>query len=411
MRKLTGFLLWLYVFTVPWDIIAIPGIGTTTRFAGMAAIGAAVLTTALEGRFRKPDAIFGLATAFTVLSALSLLWTVSYPATVDAVRQYAQLLGSVWVVREVARTREQQKWLLVAFCLGAFVPMGSLLNHYWTGVQLDTDTVRYTATGFNADGVALLLVIGMPMAWHLVLTSAGAVRAIALIYFALAPTAILLTSARGAFLAGVVALSIVPLTLPRPSFRSFIAVTGSLLLIVAILASIVPKSSWDRIATIPAELSGGSLTTRRDIWRAGLYFFPARPLLGSGSGSFGEVAQSSPEYHPRSDMIAHNLPIGMLVEQGIVGVALFATLVAASALIICGMPSSDRKLWAVIMTCWLVGMLSLSLERWKVTWLLFGLLAAYDRVGSIRRHKSEARPRIVASERPTLFRPVYSRTR
>ena len=157
MRRATGILLWLYVFAVPWDVIAIPGIGTTTRAVGLGLMSVAILTIVAGGRFRKPDAIFGLAIAFTALSAVSLLWTTSYPVTLEAVWSYAQLLGSVWVVREFARTPEQRQRLLVAFCLGALVPMVGLLNNYSSGIEVGSSG-RYTATGLNADGVGLLLV-------------------------------------------------------------------------------------------------------------------------------------------------------------------------------------------------------------------------------------------------------------
>ena len=81
-------------------------------------------------------------------AAMSLLWTVSYSATLQAVVSYVQLLGSLWVVREFTRTPEQRRSLLVAFCLGSFVPMFSLLGNFMTGVEVGHGAnVRYTATG------------------------------------------------------------------------------------------------------------------------------------------------------------------------------------------------------------------------------------------------------------------------
>ena len=77
------------------------------------------------------------------------------------------------------------------------------------------------------------MVIGIPMAWYLVLQRGGIVRIVASIYFPLAPIGVLLTGARGAFLAGLVALSIVPLTLPPRSLRSFFRGPVLLVLITA----------------------------------------------------------------------------------------------------------------------------------------------------------------------------------
>jgi O-antigen ligase len=370
------------MFTVPWDVIPIPGLGTSTRLVGIAVIGAAVLTVLAEGRFRKPDMIFGLAIAFTVASALSLLWTISYSATVEAAWSYAQLLASVWVAREVARTREQQQWLLVAVCLGLFVPLGGLLNNYRTGVYHYSLGSRFTADGYNADAVGLLLALGIPIAWHLVLTFTGAVRAMALTYFAIAPIGILLTGTRGAFLTGIVALSIVPLNLARQSWRSIALVTVLLVVTVVTTATMVPTSSWARISTIPAELTGGNMNSRRELWDAGFDAFPDHPVLGVGAGAYGSLF----EIQGKKFLPAHNIVIGLLVEQGILGLSLFAALLGACVVLICRMPPADRNLWGVLVLCLLIGLMSVSGERWKVTWLLFGLLSAQSGVEMPLRH-------------------------
>jgi hypothetical protein len=83
MRNLTRYLLWAYVFTVPWDNLALPLVGTLSRAFGLVVVGAAVLTIAAEGRVRKPDAVLGFAIAFSVWSALSLFWTLSYENTLQ----------------------------------------------------------------------------------------------------------------------------------------------------------------------------------------------------------------------------------------------------------------------------------------------------------------------------------------
>ncbi len=135
MRKLTRYLLWAFVFTVPWDNFPLPVVGSVSRVFGLAVIGAAILTTAMEGRFRKPDAILGFAIAFSVWGTLSLLWTISYENTIVVATTLAQLVASVWVIREFVRTREEMQPLLVAICFGLFVPLVDLLNNFRIGHQ------------------------------------------------------------------------------------------------------------------------------------------------------------------------------------------------------------------------------------------------------------------------------------
>ena len=89
----------------------------------------------MEGRFRKPDAVLGFAIAFSVWGALSLLWTISYANTVRLATTYAQLVASVWVIREFVRTREEMQPLLVAILLRLVRapdgPSEQLQAQYW----------------------------------------------------------------------------------------------------------------------------------------------------------------------------------------------------------------------------------------------------------------------------------------
>jgi O-antigen ligase len=385
MRKLTAALLWLYVFSVPWDIIPVAGLGTVTRLVGIALIGVALVTIMAEGRCRKPDAVFGMALAFTVASAMSLMWTVSYSATLQAVVSYVQLLGSVWVLREFARTEDQRRALLVAFCLGSFVPALSLLHNFMTGVEVGHGAnIRYTATGLNANGVGVLLVVCLPIAWYLMLSyRMAAVRILACTFLVLAPIAVLLTGTRGAFVAGMVAVSIVPLTVPKLSLRYFL-IAASLVLVMVAVAPRLPKTATSRFATIPEEITSGNMSRRREIWSAGLQEFPNRPLLGIGAGAYGEVLETS----GNKALPAHNLLLGVLVEQGIVGAVLFVGLLVACALNIIRMPPLDRKVWAVVMLSWTVGMMTIS------------ILAAQSQTRVQRRHE------FVVDERIHLASPL-----
>jgi O-antigen ligase len=410
MRSVTRRLLWLFVFTVPWDIVMFPGVGALSRIAGLVTLAAALVTTMAEGRFRKPGAIFGFASAFVAFSTLSLFWTISYSNTVGLVLTGIQVLGSVWVVQEFAGTREQQQSLLVAFCLGELIPLAGVLNAYRGGVALGALRDRYTAFGLNLDDVGLTLVIGIPIAWHLMMSYAGTlrpiVRALALIYFVLAPVGVLLTGTRGAILAGAVALSIVPLTLPKRSLRSYLLNAVLLVVVAGAAAVVVPERTWARILTIREEvLEGGSMTGRRAIWEAGLTVFPTRPLLGAGTGAYGEAVEPV----MNSDRFgAHNLLLGMLVEHGIVGFTLYAALLGACAIAIMRMPPAERKLFAVLMLSWLVGVMSLNWELRKVTWLLFGLVAAQSAAGRIGMRLSPSPSLTEAASQRRSVPDIYS---
>jgi O-antigen ligase len=406
MRSLTRRLLWLFVFTVPWDIVFFPGVGALSRIMGAATFGAAMITIMVEGRFRKPNIIFGFSAAFIGFSALSLLWTISYPDTMALVMTAVQMLPIVWIMQEFAETREQQQSLLAAFCLGELVPLAGVLTAFGTGRALGPLGDRYTTQGFNLDDLGVTLVIGIPIAWHVMMSYVASlrrcIRAISTVYFALAPVGVLLTGTRGAVVAGVVGLGIVPLTLPRKSLRSFLLITGLLVMAAGAAAIVVPGRTWNRVFTIRSEiLEGGPMSGRAAIWQAGLDAFPLRPLLGSGVGAFAAAIQAL----GNKRNAPHNMPLGVLVEQGIVGFSIYLALLGACALTIVRMPPPERKLWAVLMLSWLIGVMSLNWEYRKITWFLFGMMAAQrglDRMSSRLAHSHRH-----VTGMPLLSRPVH----
>jgi O-antigen ligase len=372
MRKLTGYLLWAFVFTTPWDNIPLPFVGTVSRAFGLAAVGAAILTTAMAGRFRKPDAVLAFAIAFSVWGALSLLWTISYRDTVPVVTTLGQLVVSVWMLRELVRTRRQIETLLTALCLGMFVPLTAVLNNFRLGAEIREGTSRFTGVSFNADTVGVMLVFGLPIAWHLFMHHRGIVRVASLIYLVIGPVGLLLTATRGAFVAAIAAAAIVPLTL-RSSLRSY-SLAGVLLILGTLFAALlVPQANWERMLSTSSEITeGGTMSGRIDIWKAGLQTFPERPFLGAGPGTYGQAVAP----YIIGNVASHNTALGLLVERGIVGLILFAALLGACTWTILRSPPPHRALWGVLILAFLVGGITGDDSNWKITWVFFGLISA-----------------------------------
>lgn len=416
MRDVVRYLLCMFVFTQPWDTIAWEGVGALSRVVGIVTLGAALLTVGVQRHVRRSNAIFWLAITFVASNAVSLLWTISTADSIQRIWTYTQLLGSVWMVQEFARTRKERESLLVAFCLGAFVPMASLLNSFRLGVNFGPSDDRFSSTGAfynNANSVALILVIGIPMALYLIQHRRGIVRVGALIYVTLAPLTVVLTGTRSTILAGILALSIAPFTQLRQSLLSFLRLpvlfraTALLTVATALTILFVPQALWDRISTIPSEIiEGGGMSGRSDIWNAGTRAFLDRPLLGFGAATFGTAV--TPFLGGYAD--PHNMPLEVLVEQGVVGFSIFVALLMASALAILRLPPPERKLWAALMVSWFVGVLAINFATSKATWLLFGLLAAQaaQEQDAAAALKSERRLADVAARR-VRPQPVHRR--
>ena len=112
----------------------------------------------------------------------------------------------------------------------------------------------------------------------------------------------------------------------------FIDFSSIALIILAVIPT-VPTETWERIATIPAELAGkGTMTERKEIWAAGLRAFPQHPLLGVGAGAFGKAVESQQTTRFSSTINPHNTMVGLLVEHGVIGLLPFVALLTIFAL-------------------------------------------------------------------------------
>jgi O-antigen ligase len=128
-----------------------------------------------------------------------------------------------------------------------------------------------------------------------------------------------------------------------------------------------------------SDIESGYLSGRGEIWRAGWEVFLERPVLGSGIGTFPNAVLP---VLPQSKA-GHNTSLTLLVEVGIVGLALFAALFLTCAWTIAGLPSRDRKFWTSLMLALLITALAHDSHGDKITWVLFALLAAQRRLGAV----------------------------
>jgi len=390
--------LWLLVFAMPWeDAITIPGIGTSVRLIGMVTVGLGALAVLERGKVRRPAVGHIVMALFVLLAVLSYMWSLFPEGTLIEAFSYLQLFTMVWLIWELAPGVQEQMHLMRAYVFGTFVSgmdtFYLFLSHQKSVYQ------RYAGAKLDANDLGLIMALSIPMSYYLLIQNQGRMVWVYRVHLILAGTTILLTASRGATLATVVALAIVPLTQARLGGRQRVALVLTVILLIGGVLFFVPETSWERLATVPTEFEQGTFTGRTIIWKAGWEIFRAHPFVGIGANAFRVIVSrelAEPIRMGEADPAppAHNTFLSVLVEQGVLGFAVFCGMLGAMAVSLRGMPPFPQRLWIVSLAVWVVGVSSLTWEMRKPTWFFFGLLMA--QCGSIcqmqRDVKAFARP-------------------
>src|SRR5213594_981010 len=249
MSKAAFWSLWCFVFVLPWDeIIVIPVLGTIPRLVGLVASAVGVVHILARRRVRPLAWFHVFAVLFVLWAGVSGFWSIDPQATRVRSLTYVQLVILAWLIWEIAWSPQRQRALLQAYVLGVSLAAVVTIRRYLSGVPIIGDTTRFSALSFNVNELGMTLALGLPMAWYLSLWQPHQRFAwIWRLYLPLGVTAILLTASRGAFLAALVALAIIPWTVGRLRLRTKVALyalaAGTLLL----ATQFVPETSLARI--------------------------------------------------------------------------------------------------------------------------------------------------------------------
>jgi O-antigen ligase/polysaccharide polymerase Wzy-like membrane protein len=410
MKSLGYAVLWIFVLALPWEnLIVIPGLGTVSRLTGMIAFALALLAGVVSGRFRRWHA-FHIAALFFVISSGTVLFVVTTAGRLPFKFQtYVQLVVVLWVIWELARTRRQVLGLLLAYVLGAYFVAITTLMIFRTHAGV---LPRFAAKEFDANEVANICALALPMAWYLGMTyRKPLLRWVCRGYLLIGLIGLGLTGSRGGLLAGIVALLIVPLTMTKLSPGKL--ATGIILLGIsgALAFSYVPERTMQRLASTTTEVETGNLGGRLRIWKAGAQAFIEQPILGHGVGTFPLVVRPIVGY----EVASHNSFLTVLVEQGIVGFLLYAAMFGAVFLAVLNLPSLERRLALVLLATLVIAMLPLPWEDSKSVWFvlaaLLGLAQSRAADGPVRAvHQPDSRrpSSVVTTRTAGRLRPPFT---
>jgi O-antigen ligase len=407
MNTLAYGALWIFIFAVPWErLAAVPGLAVVTRVTGAVAIALTLMALVVSGRFRRWKLFHVAALLFVAWTGFGVIYLnlsgIGLGGAPLKFWTFVQRFLVLWMIWELASTHRHWRGLLKAYVFGACVPaIATILLYVETSGSLN----RFSAGGADANNLAMTLVLGLPIAWYLSLTSRGAVAH--WLYRGYVPLCMLastLTGSRGGMLTMIVALLIIPLTLSLSPGRLAAAI-AMLGLSGALAVTYVPEQVVERLGTTGSAVEEASLGGRLTLWRAGLRAFAREPVLGHGVGGF--VPAVLPEMGPNAK-VAHNSFISVAVEEGLIGLVLFVTMLTSVFLPLRHLPRLERRFGMVLFLTLMVAMSPLTWEDNKVTWLMLAFLTGMAAVWTaVARTAGYPRRQPVRSEHI----PVAARSR
>jgi O-antigen ligase len=377
MRKIAWVLLLLFAFAIPWEYSLDLGepLGNVARVVGLLLLLVAIPAVLQAGRLRTPGPLQWLVLAFYLWFCGSYFWTIEPLATLEKIRAFFQEMMIVWLVWEFADSPSDLRALLRATVAGSWVLAALTLANFASPEAIAAGQIRFVAAGQDPNDVARFLDLGFPLAALLLNSeSRWPARLLALGYLPLGLVAVLLTASRGGFLAAVVALAGCALLLLRSHARGVIAGTLALPVIATALWFSVPHETLERLATIPAQLQGGDLNQRLNIWSAGWHAFVRAPWFGTGAGSFVSAAGLDPLD------TAHNTALSILVSGGLCAFFLAVGIVALTARSAMQTHGPLRLALATALLVWVITSLVATVEENRTTWLLLGMIALAGRL-------------------------------
>jgi putative inorganic carbon (HCO3(-)) transporter len=194
---------------------------------------------------------------------------------------------------------------------------------------LELEAGRFVVIGFFPNSLTYGHSLIVPFSWVVAGTAAEGgtwvlPRAVTAALAALMAVALVLSTARGAWVAGVVV--VVAACMLANARRRFILAAGATVLVAALFTMSVSLRARARSIVDPGVNAG-----RLAIYAANLAIVRDHPLLGVGFGNYHRSARSYYEQHPRADRRshAHNSFLQVAAESGILGLGAFCYLFGA----------------------------------------------------------------------------------
>jgi O-antigen ligase len=310
-----------------------------TKGAG-AVLAGSWLATMATGRGSRRDLtshvpwLTGALVAFLAWSGMSAFWAESPSAASRSTFRFALDAMLIPIVFWAVRERKHVVWLFGVFVVGTLLSVLWGLTHGASGASAQ-QVGRLSGANVEANELATLLIVCVVFAIALavVLKRAPMARGLAVVAALAGMAAFFGTFSR----AGLIALGVVILAGCVYAGKARRAFLASLVIGVVVVGAVFLQ---DTSSGAVQRLTSSSTSGRSSIWKVGLRMVRANPIIGVGSGNY-TVAEphyflTSPGEIQRGDLIvdtpfpAHNIYLQAWAEMGVIGLALFLSVIVLS---------------------------------------------------------------------------------
>ena len=402
MRTVTYWLSLIMIFMVPWEgIAALPGFGSASRLLGLAVAASWLFLIIIKGEFRKITAFHVFVFLFFLWNAITIFWSLYPDYSSKRIITYVRMAGLILIIWELYDTQDALRAGMQAFVLGAFSPVVSILYNFLIGNLHGFN--RYSAAGRDTNTTGFILAFAIPLAVYLIASpsTSKVAKLLKLANFAYIPAAafaIALTGTRFAMIMTLPSIIFIMIALSRLHLiwriLIFVLLSGAVLY----LPSIVPESTIMRLSTADDEIISGDLNGRIGIWKNGLDMWSRQPIIGIGSGAFPRSVL--PIYGRIRSM--HNSFMSVLVETGLIGFALFISILVIAVYKIRFLPRFETIFWVTILSVRGLGNMVMTWEHTSSTWLLLSLIIG---AAHVSRQQGALRSPTIHSNKPTTAIP------
>jgi O-antigen ligase len=383
MRRISLFMLSLYVFTLPsggfFDFAHVGNINVIFLFISLIFFLLSTIRsreentkeTFLDFYFKKR--YFLLIVVFFLVVASSYAWSISPEYTWIKIKASIQMVITTVLVLNLVNNKKKLLLIIQFFLLGSFVSIFGLLYSFFFDKPFFRDITRYTSQGLNPNDLGVIVALIIPLAWYLLTElKTSSIKKVVLLFIPLALMAIFLTGSRAAFVSLLSAIMIIPISYINATKTTKLVVISSFIFASYFALFVVPSGTINRVVNLYSSAQEDNLSERIDIWKSSKGFITENLFLGVGAGSF----KTAVARNTGRERVAHNTWLSILGEEGVLGLCTFLIIFVLLWFKISKLPDEEKKVWSIVLLTWFLGTSVMSWDFHPITWLIFSLIIA-----------------------------------